>query len=102
MSFISLLFKPRPYSAADGKEVAALLDELIKIGIKEDYLSEIPGYGYNSQCRHIRTHEIGKRLNEIGGSNLMSWAFTRVRKKAGKVPASHLEYAWNDIGGWQP
>jgi len=99
--FISL-FKPRPYSAANSQEVKSLVDELVLIGIKEDYLSEVPGYGYNSQCRHIRARAIGKRLHELGGSVLMNWAFARVRKKAGKVPASHLEYAWNDIGDWQP
>ena len=102
MSFLSSLFKSRPYSPSESKEVTSLMDELIRIGIKEDYLSENPGYGYNSQCRHIRTREIGKRLNEIGGNELMSWAFAMVRKKAGKLPASHLEYAWNDIGDWQP
>jgi len=102
MPFFFTWFKPRPYSAANSREVHSLLEELIRIGIKEDYLSEIPGYGYNSQCRHIRTREIGKRLHELGGNELMSWAFARVRKQAGKVPASHLEYAWNDIDDWQP
>lgn len=102
MSFFSSLFSPRPYASTHSKEVVSLMDELIRIGMKEDYLSENPGYGYNGQCRHIRTRKIGKRLNEIGGNALMSWAFARVRKKAGKIPASHLEYAWTDIGGWQP
>lgn len=102
MSFLDSFFKPRPFSSADSKEVLSLMDELIRIGTKEDYLSETPGNGYNSQCRHIRAREIGKRLHEIGGNALMSWAYIRVQKKAGKKPASHLEYAWNDIAGWQP
>lgn len=102
MSIFSSLFKPKPYSSADGKEVDSLMEELVRIGIKEDYLSETPGRGYNGQCRHIRTREIGKRLHEIGGNDLMSWAYGIVRKKAGKTPASHLEYAWIDIGSWQP
>lgn len=83
------------------KEVQSLLNELINIGIKEDYLSERPGNGYNAQCRHVRTRAIGKRLDEIGGNRLMQWAYGRVKKKAGKISASHLEYAWTDVGQWE-
>jgi hypothetical protein len=100
MSFVDSVFR-KPYPRGSGEEVERLLDELITIGIREDYLSETPGRGYNSQCRHIRTREIGKKFSEIGGNDLLSWAFEKVRKKAGKVAASHLEYAWSDIGGWQ-
>jgi len=71
------------------------------IGLKEDYLSEHPGSGFNAQCRHLRARQIGLRLHQIGGVELMLWAFKKVKKKAGKVPASHLEYAWTDVGGWQ-
>lgn len=101
MGFFDSLFGPKLFPAANRVEVERLVDELIKIGIKEDFLSEHPGGGYNVQCRHIRTREIGKRLSELGGLRLMSWAFTKVSKKAGKVPASHLEYAWEDVGEWQ-
>jgi hypothetical protein len=94
------LFGPKLYSSKDKPEVMHLVDELIQIGIKEDYLSEHPGGGFNGQCRHLRSREIGKRLSEIGGMPLMGWAFEKVRKKAGKVPASHLEYAWQDVGEW--
>jgi hypothetical protein len=100
MGFFSSLFSPRLYPAKDQAEVKKLIVELIMIGVKEDYLSEHPGGGYNSQCRHLRTREIGKRLSEIGGLRLMSWAYEKVRRKAGKIPASHLEYAWQDVGEW--
>lgn len=100
MGLFDSLFGPRLFSSHDKAEVNRLLNELINIGIKEDYLSEHPGGGYNLQCRHIRTREIGLRLSEIGGMPLMVWAFDRVRKKAGKVPASHLEYAWQEVGEW--
>ena len=102
MGFFDSLFGSRPYPAENAKEVQDLLNELVNIGIKEDYLSEFPGNGYNAQCRHVRTRMIGKRLDEIGGNELMKWAYARVNKKAGKVPASHLEYAWQEIGHWQP
>lgn len=101
MSLFDSLFGPKPYPAAAKDEVDALIAELVKIGIKEDFLSEVPGMGYNSQCRHIRTRQIGEKLNKIGGLSLMMWVLSRVRRKAGKVPASHLEYAWSDIGDWK-
>jgi hypothetical protein len=100
MGLFDSLFGPKLYSSHDKPEVNRLVNELINIGIKEDYLSEHPGGGYNLQCRHIRTREIGKRLSEIGGMPLMLWVFDRVRKKAGKVPSSHLEYAWQEVGEW--
>jgi len=100
MSLFNSLFGPKINSTRDWPEVERLVDELVKIGVKEDYLSEHPGAGYNIQCRHIRAREIGKRLSELGGLDLMNWAFARVKKKAGKVPASHLEYAWEDVGEW--
>lgn len=101
MGFLDSLFGSGLYPAKDRHEVERLIDELINIGIKEDYLSERPGAGYNIQCRHVRTREIGKRLSEIGGLKLMTWAFEKVKKKAGKVQASHLEYAWESVGEWQ-
>jgi hypothetical protein len=100
MGFFESLFGPQLYPSKNRMEVEKLVDELINIGIKEDYLSEHPGGGYNIQCRHVRAREIGKRLSEIGGLRLMNWAFEKVRRKAGKVPASHLEYAWESVGEW--
>ena len=100
MGFFSSLFGSSLYPAKDKHEVDRLINELITIGIKEDYLSERPGAGFNLQCRHVRAREIGKRLSEIGGLKLMNHAYGLVRKKAGKVPASHLEYAWDSVGEW--
>ena len=100
MGLFNSLFGPRLYPANERSEVEKLVEELIRIGIKEDYLSEHPGAGYNIQCRHVRAREIGKRLSDIGGLKLMNWAFLKVKKKAGKIPASHLEYAWENVGEW--
>ncbi|MCX6053500.1 MAG: hypothetical protein NTZ74_01020 [Chloroflexi bacterium] len=102
MGFFDLIFVPKPYPPESKKEVQDLLNELIRIGTKEDYLSEFPGNGYNAQCRHLRTRLIGKRLDEVGGNELMKWAYQRISKKAGKIPASHLEYAWHEVGHWEP
>lgn len=100
MSLLDLFKKPYPQTNA--QEVNRLLEELIMIGIQDDYLSEFPGRGFNAQCRHIRAREIGNRFHQVGGQELMSYAYRKVRKQAGKSPASHLEYAWKDIGEWQP
>lgn len=101
MGFLSSLFEPRPYPSNAGREVQQLIDELIKIGHMDDYLSEHPGGAFNAQCRHVRSRQIGKRLDEIGGFPLMEYAFEKVRKKAGKQLASHLEYAWDEVGSWK-
>lgn len=81
-------------------EVSLLLKELVQIGIEEDYLSERPGGAFNAQCHHRRAREIGAKLNQLGGMPLMWECFQKVQRKAGKVPASHLEYAWAEIGDW--
>ncbi len=101
MSFLDSLFKSKPYPPESQAEVNTLINELIEIGNKEDFLSVIPGGTFNAQCRHVRTRRIGDRLNVIGGLELMRFAFEQVKKKAGKVLASHLEYAWADIGPWR-
>jgi hypothetical protein len=101
MSIFDSILGPKPFSAESEGEVNSLVRELINIGIKEDYLSESPGNGFNAQCRHIRTRQIGQRLDAIGGNELMKWVYKKVKKGAGKTPADHLEYAWSEIGQWQ-
>ncbi len=100
MGFFDFLFGKRPYPAEQKAEVNRLIEELIKIGKQDDYLSERPGGPFNSQCRHIRARDIGRRLNEIGNLELMELAFKQVKKKLGTNLSSHLEYAWTDIGKW--
>lgn len=99
MDFITdLLVKPYPSHAR--ADVERMLDELIRIGKTDDFLSERPGGAFNRDCRHIRAREIGTRLDEIGGLTLMQYANRRVRRKLGKNLSWHLEAAWRDIGGW--
>lgn len=83
-------------------EADRLIEELIKIGKQDDYLSERPGAPFNIQCRHVRARQIGTRLNELGGLELMQLAHRRVKKKLGATLSSHLEYAWDEIGQWVP
>ncbi len=81
-------------------EVDVLIKELVQIGIREDYLAEVPGGAFDNQCRHRRCREIGNLLDRMGGYPLMWRAFQIVQKKAGKTPSSHLEYAWAGIAHW--
>lgn len=100
MGFLSGLFTPRPYPSENRREVAELIEELIRIGKADDFLSEHPGGQFNIQCRHVGAIRIGRRLDAIGGLALMQYAQDQVRKKAGKNLASHLEYAWDEVGSW--
>jgi hypothetical protein len=100
MSFLADLLGIVPSPAHARDEVDRLLNELLRIGETEDFLSERPGGSFNVQCRHVRAIEIGKRLNAIGGEKLMEYSLRKVKKKLGKTIFAHLEYAWDDIGQW--
>ncbi len=103
MSFFQNLFGGGPGIPRENRaEVDQLIEELIQIGKKDDFLSEHPGGIFNAQCHHTRARAIGRRLNEIGGLALMQFAHDRVRRKAGKDLTAHLEYCWSDIGKWIP
>jgi hypothetical protein len=101
MGFLSDIFN-RPYPAHAKNEIDKLIAELVRIGTREDFLSERPGGAYNMQCRHVRTREIGKRLNELGGIDLMEYVQKKVRKHLNQAMSEHLGYAWGEIGKWMP
>lgn len=84
------------------KEVNKLLEELVKIGKRDDFLSTQPGGPFNVRCHHVQARRIGERLNEIGGKELMEAARWHVKRKLKAVLAEHLDYCWQDVGGWQP
>lgn len=105
MDFFRNLFGgglPGGLDSPSKQEVNRLIDELIEIGKREDFLSERPGGQFNAQCHNLRARAIGKRLNEIGGLPLMEAAHRMVRRKLGALLTSHLEYAWSEIGQWVP
>lgn len=102
MGFLDTLLNIPPCPPDRRAEARRLLDELAQIGRSDDFLSERPGGRFNAQCRHVRAREIGKRLDEIGGLPLMDYAHRRLRRVLGKELASHLEYAWAEIGRWMP
>lgn len=102
MDFFRNLFRKPPFTRQQRPEVERLMEELLRIGRVDDYLSERPGGSFNPHCHHIRARQIGQRLFEIGGLDLMHWAAQQVRRKLGAQLSTHLEYAWNEIGGWIP
>ncbi len=104
MAFFSDLFSKPPFPAEQKQEVNNLLEELVRIGANDDFLSERPGAGFNVQCRNIRAIAIGRRLDQLGGKILMEWVFNRIRKRLTKVNKGlpdHLLYAWDGVGGWR-
>ncbi len=102
MGFFEDLFGKRPYPAQLKPEIDKIVEELVSIGKRDDFLSEHPGGPFNMHCRHIRAREIGKRLNEIGGVELMDFIQRRIAKRLDANLAAHLSYAWTDIGKWIP
>lgn len=100
MGFLSDFFF-KPYPSHSREEVEKFIEELIQIGKRDDFLAERPGAGFNTQCRNIRARQIGTRLHEIGGMELMEYVQRRVRRKTSKVLSEHLEYAWDGVGRWK-
>lgn len=84
------------------REAKRLLDELVRIGEVDDFLSLQPGGPFNVRCHHTRARQIGERLNQMGGLELMTAARSYVRRKLKPVIAEHLDYCWQNIGEWQP
>ena len=99
MRFLRNMFNP-PYPRSEKQTVDQLINELLKIGETEDFLSEYPGGPFNRRCRHIRAREIGKQLDQLGGFALMDFVYDRVRRKLGNQLADHLDFAWFDVGHW--
>lgn len=102
MGLLDALFGKGLVPAGLRPEVNRMTEDLIKIGQLDDFLSERPGGAFNGQCRHIRARQIGERLNQIGGFELMEQTYKKIRKRLGAQLGSHLSYSWTDIGKWVP
>lgn len=101
MDWLKEIFLSVPCAPEKKPEVENLLAELVEIGKKDDFLSERPGAGFNSQCRNVRAIQIGRRLNDLGGMELMEWARFKVKRRLKAQLASHLDYAWDGVGPWR-
>ena len=61
-----------------GTEADQLVAELLTIGKMEGFLADEAGGKFDEDRRNIRALEIGERLSEIGGLDLMKKAWWRV------------------------
>lgn len=104
MSVFDLIFGHpaiRSLPAEQKKEVNRLLADLVKIGHLDDFLSTSPGGQFDVRCHHVGARRIGLQLHKIGGLELMEAARAHVKRKLKPILAEHLDYCWQDIGGWQ-
>jgi hypothetical protein len=85
----------------DRQEVDKMTAELIQIGRMDDFLSLSPGGAYDVQCHHRRARDIGKRLNELGGVDLMISIRQRIQRKLKATLAEHLDHCWKGVGDWK-
>lgn len=103
MSFFNRIFgepEIRALEAHRQAEVKNLIDKLIKIGKTDDFLSMVPGGPFDLQCHHREARELGIRLNDMGGVNLMMAVRRTIQNKLGAVLAEHLDHCWKGIGEW--
>ena len=52
----------------------------------DDFLSLQPGGPFNSRCHHTQARQIGERLNEIGGLDLMLASRSTIKDKLKATP----------------
>jgi hypothetical protein len=104
MSIINRIFGEPEIRALDPHhkaEVKKMIDQLIKIGKMDDFLSLAPGGPFDHQCHHRDAKAIGRRIYEIGGVELMMAVRQTVKVKLKDILAEHLDHCWKGIGTWQ-
>ncbi len=104
MSLINRFFGEPEIRALDPQtkaEVKQMVEELVKIGRLDDFLSLTPGGPFDIQCHHRDAKQIGRRLNQMGGVALMFAVRQTVKYKLKDVLAEHLDHCWKGIGDWQ-
>ena len=103
MSLINLLLGDpaiRSLNPHQKDEVNRLTTRLVAIGQSDDFLSLIPGGLFDAQCHNREAKDIGRRLYDIGGVDLMTAVRARVKRKLKDVLAEHLDHAWKGVGTW--
>ncbi len=105
MSIFNRIFGEPEIRALDPQkkaEVKQMIDQLVKIGKTDDFLSLAPGGPFDHQYHHRDAKAIGRRIYEIGGIDLMIAVRQTVKYKLKDVLAEHLDHAWKGVGTWQP
>ena len=104
MNLLTLLFGDPVINALGAQrkaEVRAMIEKLVAIGRRDDFLSLVPGGPFDMQCHHREAREIGKRLNEMGDLPLMWAVRNEIRRKLKDTMAEHLDHCWKEIGRWE-
>lgn len=104
MSIFNRIFGEPEIRALDPQkkaEVKQMIDQLVNIGRKDDFISLAPGGPFDYQYHHRDAKAIGRRIYEIGGIELMMAVRQNVKYKLKDVLAEHLDHAWKGIGTWQ-
>jgi len=83
------------------QEIERMIKDLVRIGETDDFLSLSPGGPFDIKCHHRQARDIGKRLSEVGGVDLMLAVRQRVQRKLKAVLAEHLDHCWKGIGDWK-
>jgi hypothetical protein len=83
-----------------GPEADNLIERLVAIGKTERFIASEKTPSYNERLRQIAAREIGARLFELGGHDLMLFAWYRVGAVLGPTVKGDLEYAWDGVGDW--
>lgn len=105
MSLFNRIFGEPEIRALDQQnktEVKQMIDQLVKIGNMDDFISLTPGGPFDFQCHHREAKQIGSRLNQIGGVPLMLAVRQTIQSKLKGVLAEHLDHCWKGVGDWQP
>ncbi len=104
MSIINRIFGEPEIRLLDPQrkaEVKKMIDQLIKIGKTDDFISLAPGGPFDFRYHHREAKAIGQRIHEIGGVELKMAVRQTVKYKLKDVLAEHLDHAWKGIGDWQ-
>ena len=74
MSIFNRIFGEPEIRALDPQkksEVKQMIEQLVQIGRKDDFISLAPGGPFDHQYHHREAKAIGRRIYEIGGIDLM-------------------------------
>jgi hypothetical protein len=80
-----------------------MVNELVQIGKTDGFLSTKPGGKFDENNRHIRAAQIGEKIFNQGGFQLMLEVCRAVYSQLGAQQATGLRFVWQGIGGeWDP
>lgn len=91
----------------DDMEASGLVLELIAMALDDPLRETVDAACFLGAGQRARSREIGKRLDEIGGMNLMLAAhesvfqFLRTVSPSASAIVRGLEMSWHEIGDWR-